>query len=278
MKELTLPEIQQVSLGILQEVHDFCVSRGIRYSIAYGTLIGAVRHKGFIPWDDDIDIVMPRPDYDRFFAEFTSKTLVAVSEKDEDSYLAFGRVIDTARTSCETLIPHSKSGRGGVWIDVFPLDGATDSPEEFSSLIGRLKKLWIIQLRCRCAKNSWRGLFKLFTDFKGLLIFTVVKLSCLSGLILRKANRALIAADRAIPWGATGHFAQMSVIDAGSKDYHEIEVFSSTVRLNFEGHVFLAMNGYDAFLRKIYGDYMQLPPEEDRVPKQSFIHFYWKDR
>ena len=277
MKELTLPDIQHVSLDILQEVHDFCVSRGIRYSIAYGTLIGAVRHKGFIPWDDDIDIVMPRPDYDRFFAEFTSETLLAVSEKDKDSYLAFGRVIDTARTSCETLIPHSKSGRGGVWIDVFPLDGATDSPEEFSSLIARLKKLWIIQLRCRCSKTSWRGLFKLCTDLKGLLIFAAVKLSCLSGVMLRKANRALIAADRALPWGSTGHFAQMSVIDVGSKDYHNNEVFSSTVKLGFEGREFLAMNGYDALLRKIYGDYMQLPPEEDRVPKQGFVDFYWKD-
>ena len=66
MQELTLKELQQASLDILKDVHSFCEANQIQYSIAYGTLIGALRHKGFIPWDDDVDIVMPRPDFERF--------------------------------------------------------------------------------------------------------------------------------------------------------------------------------------------------------------------
>ena len=75
MQELTLKELQQVSLDIIKDVHSFCVNNNITYSIAYGTLIGALRHKGFIPWDDDVDIVMPRPDFERFCREYRSDKL-----------------------------------------------------------------------------------------------------------------------------------------------------------------------------------------------------------
>ncbi|MBO7366829.1 MAG: LicD family protein [Bacteroidales bacterium] len=276
MRKLTLAELQQVSLDILKEVHDFCIAREIRYSLAYGTLIGAVRHKGFIPWDDDVDIVMPRPDYDRFFAEFSSPSLSAIKEGSKESYLAFGRVYDKERTVCDTLIPHGKNYKGGVWIDIFPIDGASDNFEEFSAEAASLKKLWRTQIRCRCSKTSFKGLFRLCDNYKDFLWFTAIKLSCAGNFILRKANAEIIRSDRQIPWGATGHWAQISCLDGGDKDYHRTEDFSSTVILPFEGHEFLAMNGYDNVLRHIYGDYMQLPPEEDRKPKQGFVHFYWK--
>ncbi len=78
MKELTLSDVKAVSLDILKDVHEFCIAHDIKYSLAYGTLIGAIRHKGFIPWDDDIDIVMPRPDFERFFKEYKSEKGIIV--------------------------------------------------------------------------------------------------------------------------------------------------------------------------------------------------------
>ena len=76
MKEMSLREVQLGCFEILKDVHVFCVSNNIRYSLAYGTLLGAIRHKGFIPWDDDIDIIMPKPDYDRFCKHINHKPIM----------------------------------------------------------------------------------------------------------------------------------------------------------------------------------------------------------
>ena len=73
MRKMTLQEIQTVNLELMKDIHAFCVKNNIHYSLAYGSLIGAVRHKGFIPWDDDIDIMMPRPDFERFSHEYKSE-------------------------------------------------------------------------------------------------------------------------------------------------------------------------------------------------------------
>ena len=85
MIELTLKEQQNIGLEILKDVHGFCVSRGIKYSVAYGSLIGAIRHNGFIPWDDDVDIIMPRPDYDLFCQEYCSDAFDVISRSTDPS-------------------------------------------------------------------------------------------------------------------------------------------------------------------------------------------------
>ena len=109
MKELTLKEIQQYGLDVLLHVHEFCVAHDIPYSLAYGTLIGAVRHKGFIPWDDDIDIIMTRENFDRFLRVYQSSgDFLLVSPNDKKSYLAFARVCDMKNSEIVTRSPWSK--------------------------------------------------------------------------------------------------------------------------------------------------------------------------
>lgn len=119
MKELTLKEIQQESLKILIDVHRFCEENGIRYSLAYGTMIGAVRHKGFIPWDNDIDIYMPRPDYERFCHLYKSDIYGIISEYDPHCYINYCHVYDRVKTVFLSDYFTGDSTDGGVWIDVF---------------------------------------------------------------------------------------------------------------------------------------------------------------
>ena len=102
MKEIKKDELRTIQLDILQKVHNFCISHNIRYSLAFGTLLGAVRHGGYIPWDDDIDIAMLRHDYERFRIEFKDSVCQFCDcRTDKDIQIGFGKVVDT-----RTLVIH----------------------------------------------------------------------------------------------------------------------------------------------------------------------------
>ena len=119
MKEIKNDELRTIQLDILQNVHDFCMKHDIKYTLAYGTLLGAVRHGGYIPWDDDIDIAMLRPDYERFMQEYKNDIYKFTECRlDKDVHIGFGKVEDT-RT---IVIEGGNTKNLGVSIDVFPID------------------------------------------------------------------------------------------------------------------------------------------------------------
>lgn len=275
MKPLTLLEIQRYSLDILKSVHTFCVEHNIKYSLAYGTLIGAIRHKGFIPWDDDIDIIMPRPDYNRFCSTFQVEGLGMLSEKDPDYYLNYCRVFDTVNTKCDTLLPISKRYTGGVWIDVFPADGVSDDKDDFVKNIDSIKKVWMLQLRFRHSLISFPRIIQT-CGIKDCLILSAIKLSSLGRIFLNHYNEIIRNNAEMIPYGSTAHWSQIVVLDDGVRNYQLCEDFEDTIDTEFEGCSFKIMQGYDRFLRNIYGDYMQLPPEGQRHPKLSHVTLYLK--
>ncbi|MBQ7239602.1 MAG: LicD family protein, partial [Bacteroidales bacterium] len=132
MQELTLKELQGVSLDLLVSLHDFCVKNKVNYSIAYGTLIGALRHKGFIPWDDDIDVMMPRPDYERFCKSYKSDRYRLIYYGNDKTALAgFARLVDCQKTNYKTERPWTMQ-KSGVWIDIFPIDGVEKDEKEYA--------------------------------------------------------------------------------------------------------------------------------------------------
>lgn len=271
MKEMSLSDLQTFCLEILKEVHSFCVQNGISYSLAYGTLIGAIRHKGFIPWDDDIDIIMPREEFKRFCREFKSEKFKLVSPDDELCWISFARVCDTRLTCVDTPAPWCGYD-AGVWIDIFPIDGVSDDMNAFRNCISIAKRIWWRQSFSRHVKYAFTWKRSLFFNIK----LGVKKIIFGKGKKLKKYCDELSRNASNIKFGSTNHWSQIVCVDDGEKNYQLIEDFSNTIRLPFEGCNYLVMNGYDRFLRNIYGDYMTLPPIESRVPKQNDIKFYWK--
>lgn len=270
MQELTLRELQQVSLDIIKDVHSFCVNNNITYSIAYGTLIGALRHKGFIPWDDDVDIVMPRPDFERFCREYRSDKLRLIYYgNDKTALAAFARVVECKITGYQTERPWTAQD-SGVWIDIFPLDGV-DNQEEYRKRYARMKRIsWFVYKFRRqnhhiAPSDSWWSKTKT----------VIAKIIGFNGWLPNALLKRIVAIMTKYDYNACSHYGQMSCLDDGPIVFSK-EGFNDSLLLDFEDAKFCAMKDYDNVLRQLYGDYMQLPPEEKRIPKQYWIKFFWK--
>lgn len=272
MKELTLHEIQQQSLEILSDVHSFCEANEIKYSLAYGTLIGAVRHKGFIPWDDDIDIIMLRPEYDRFCEKYSSEQYRLVCNKNDKScMMAYAKVCDVTNTISEE---HSWTGQKvGLGIDIFPMDVAEDDFNMFAARYNRVSKIWNKLWLNRSIQTGERSFY---SKKMNLLIRITNKfgLQCLNQTIARRKVLKMTKIASMINSTKTGHSTMMVFCDDGTKSYYESSVFNEYAKLQFENKVFWAVKDYDRMLKPVYGDYMQLPPVEQRTSKHEKV--YWK--
>lgn len=271
MKELSLTEIQKYSLDVLLHVHEFCQSHDIQYSLAYGTLIGAVRHKGFIPWDDDVDIIMTRENFDKFLKEYHSDShYMLVSPEDKKSYIAFARVCDIAETRIVTQIPWSEYTTG-IWIDIFPMDSVLDDEDKHKSRYEFLSKEWYHILRYR----HWMGPCVWSKGLVYNLKMLVKKLLLLDGFVLRREVEKFIDKIQDPSLLTSYHCAQLACCD--EYGFFEKADFSHYTTIDFEGHQLCVIKEYDKMLRAIYGDYMQLPPEDDRKPRQQhYIRFFEK--
>ena len=278
MKRLTQKELQAVSLEILKDVDAFCKANGIRYSMAYGTLLGAVRHKGFIPWDDDVDIVMLREDYDRFCREYKSdKYELFASARNSDAYVAYARVADMNDTESRTYIPWAgKCQDQGVRIDVFPLDYAPDDEEEQRKQYKLFCTLYDLAIQVRKAN---------VLNLPGLpLKFQIKRIAHSKRFNRRNARQT---GEEAAGWEEflmrelcskpTKHVSQYSCPDRNVFEWFDVEDFQNLVELPFEDSSFSAPANYDKVLKVWFGDYMQLPPKKERKWRSlGYIRLFWK--
>ena len=278
MKEMTLREIQLFSLEILKDVHSFCVKNGINYSLCGGTLIGAVRHGGFIPWDDDIDINMPRADYDRFCKTYLSDRFILISPNDKESMITFSRVCDVSHTYRESSFSPWATVETGVWIDIFPMDGAPDKRNRYRTLSSIVSLFYDLSASCRASHEEFNHNMSLAYKSRLFLskLFFMPKWRSYNLYMTTLLKHIVLRLIVRYKFGETSHWTQLSCPVYPKKEYHVMNGFNEFIPMTFEGVELLVFKGYHEYLSDIYGDYMTPPPVEKRTRGHAQFVCFWK--
>lgn len=254
-------EIQAQALKVLKHVASFCDEKGLRYSIAYGTLIGAVRHQGFIPWDDDIDIIMPREDYEKFVALYNDTNYKMIKGDGLSNHLHV--VVSDPQTIVEFKSQYdSFFYKGGVWVDIFPMDLVPDSKAEYMKLRNRIKRACKLQHIAEISIKRNNCLINAASLFIHIVLFPF------RNLLGRRAQKLMVSSIKQSDTCANLSLWYLNYPPIPSKWLETYE------ELEFEGTRFKVLSNYHEFLTKVYGNYMQLPPEEDRIPRHSYKAYF----
>lgn len=261
MKKLSSKEIKRIELGILKEFHRVCEEHGLSYLLAYGTALGAIRHQGFIPWDDDIDVFMPRADYERLYSLCTSSDVLAspyqlVSYRDQSSIYQFFKIVDQSTSAYETFV--GKSHPIGLWIDIFPLEpvgGIAD--KTLAKVLRRQRRIGLLRSFAVADPNV------------GSSPVVIAAKRVLSPIARRfDLNRLAEKLDKnARAAGKTGTDERWYDI-VGMCGPFDGNIMFPASKVRFEDDFFNGPAQPEAFLTQQYGDWKSVPPEDKRD-----IHF-----
>lgn len=269
MKEINLNELKLIQLNILQALHNFCIENNIKYSLGCGTILGAVRHKGYIPWDDDIDVYFMRKDYEQLIATFPhvyNNDIELISlERDKD----WGRPYAKAYNNKTILIEETtEKKRIGIGIDVYAIDYVPDDEEEWRKY------------------NKRRLFFQNVFSLKLMIIsrnrsFIKNAIILMSHILLFPLSHRRIARfiNKYSQKNNSKHHTYACECVQGvitGKKRFKAEDFDAVIDSPFENRIFKIMKGYDDYLTNAYGDYMTPPPPDKRVSTHETKAF-WKD-
>lgn len=264
MKRIPTNELKQIELSMLDSFKSVCEKNHLRYFLDYGTLIGCIRHKGFIPWDDDIDVSMPREDYDKLKSLFIENELL-FGQYYKLSYIGgkydikkpYFNLVDI-RTITTSLIRKEKYFYP-IWIDIFPMDY---HPKD----LGKLQKeqdtirRYLHWMRLPLIKQK-SVLKSIFDPFMELLSVTLFK----------KAEKAIKTNAKDEGVIANCFIPSVPIIETSEVS----SFFDNYTHGSFEGKDYRIPENYHQRLTRVYGDYMKYPPKEQQIP--HFVEAYWKD-
>lgn len=273
MREIELSELKTIQIDILKYIKKICNENGLRYYLCGGTLLGAIRHKGFIPWDDDIDIFMPMNDYKKFIELFNknkvdNKNYVLFNPYyKKDYYYFFSKLADKRTILIENNRP--RIDNLGVNIDIFPICGLPNDKEEQIKFVNLLKENYKKFFRLddvwwNYANNKVKRIIKTIVRYPYYLLN---KNKNIKSEILNMMEKYSFENSDFVAF----YFTIYNI----EREITRKEVYSKTIDVKFEDDYFSAAIGYDEYLTNLYGDYMKLPPVEKRVTHHDF-KAYWR--
>ena len=270
LQKIEMEELKDIVYEILCSFADFCEENHLRYYLFGGTLLGAVRHGDFIPWDDDIDVCMPRPDYERFI-ELT-KASPWENYEVKQYVQTFIKMIDKRTVFLERLVKEQLR-KESVFIDIFPIDVAADDFAErkrhFKKIAALLKvlvyRICDYRLQFSEAKNK--------TKFRKMIMMVF---SAIVSVIPYRSIQKWINDIAKVYKYEESRKISVSVWGWGEKDVLDREQSEKGIKMKFRDREFWCQGCYVESLTKKYGDYMQVPPPEKRPPFHGKV--YWIEK
>ncbi|MFV0255172.1 MAG: phosphorylcholine transferase LicD [Erysipelotrichaceae bacterium] len=273
MNQKNLKKLQEIELEIFDEFQKVCEQHKLTFYLFGGSCLGAIRHQGMIPWDDDIDLCMPRSDYEKLI-KIASESLdqnyfLQHFENETNCGFVFGK-IRRNNTVLSEEYSHQLKFHQGVWIDIFPCDNISDNTLIRSWDIWRFKfyqNIYIINCGYNFPNSKKKYLKPIFNIIKPVAkLFnreTLVKK--LKYLMTRHNNKTTKAV---FPYGGA----------YGKSDILERSIFENSIVVDFENRKAKVFENYDKYLTSIYNDYLQLPPLEQRNGGAHIIHEFKDER
>ena len=262
MKELTLQEIKEVEFSLLKVFAAFCEENHIKYYLAHGTLLGAIRYQKFIPWDDDIDLLIPREDYNRLLTLYqdNDRYRLFAFEKDQNYRYPFAKFSDMTTRKIE--IGHAEGIERGLDLDLFPLDAWNDDLEKAKKEARSLKrKMFFLSLAKRDKPDSLHPV-KRFVKGIVMSVCKMLGYKYFVKSILKASYKAGQTGSKYLGCKAWCVYGERGIIPA--------EAFAETASVEFEGETFPAPGDYDLYLTCLFGDYLPEPPKEKQKTHHNF--------
>lgn len=260
-----MTEMQNRLVAVFDWFHKFCVEHNLRYYMLGGTMLGAVRHQGFIPWDDDIDVGMPRKDYEKFLVLTKNKkygnfVVEGIDTVENDFFYGYAKIYDTKSTLIENNRYRIKRG---LFVDVFPLDGVSNEKNDTDRYVDAIYARYNLLVARTCAFRKERKWYKNVFVFVARLIPNFIIDNKKLMLSIDDMCRQRDYDDCSIVGNLYGAW--------GKKEVMEKDIFGNPSIYKFEGIEVYGAEDYERYLTRLYGNWRQLPPKEKQVTHHDFL-------